>query len=258
MRDRKSWYQPVAEALYPWPTGHEDVKPVLLCQVELGLRLLERLGPELPADSVWPLLGGYPFAAASGLAQTEEKQQLVANARHLLWTLRRHRTWEQSLAAYRGLPERLRAYRVSEDDVAAVRTPLLVAADRFDAYDAALEHRPALDQRALRIASEGEQLFVQRRRQAQVTLPTELVLPLPPGHDLLRPPAHLGPLEVPLAELAETARWTSARRGDRLPGGATGPAAWPTCGWTFAAPTAGASRRPPRCDWTDWCTWWAW
>ncbi|MGW4647338.1 pPIWI_RE_Z domain-containing protein [Kitasatospora sp. NPDC004289] len=215
MRDRKSWYQPVTEALRPWPAEHEDVKPALLCQVELGLRLLERLSPGLPADSVWPLLGGYPFAAASGLAPTGQEQQMVTNARHLLWTLRRHRTWEQSLAAYRGLPERLRAYRVPEDGVAAVRTPLFVAADRFDAYDDALEHRPALDQRALRIAGEGEQLFVQRRHQAQVTLPAELVLPLPPGHDLLRPPAHLGPLEVPLAELAETAHWMDEREARR-------------------------------------------
>jgi hypothetical protein len=208
MRDRHSWYKPVVAALRPWPTEYGQTKPHLLCQVELGLRLLEYLNPDLPASSVWPLLGGYPFGAAAGLIPDEQSQQLIVNARHLLWTLRRHRMWQQSLDTYRQLPERLRGYRVPEDGGPARRVDPLVAAQRFDVYDDALSVLPPLDRKPLPMAGAGPSIFIDRRRRTQVTLPNELVFPPAAGHDLEQQPhGTRGPLTVPLAELAENARW---------------------------------------------------
>ncbi|MFJ8042133.1 hypothetical protein ACIRBX_16680 [Kitasatospora sp. NPDC096147] len=217
MRDRHSWYKPVVAALGPWPVEHAATKPALLCQVELGLRLLERLDLQLPADSVWPLLGGYPFGAAANLVHDGQTQQLITNARHLLWTLRRHRMWQQSLEAYGLLPERLRGYRVPEGAGPARRVDPPTAARRFAVYDEALSELPALERNALPLAEVGPHVFIDGRRRAHVTLPEELVFPPAPGHDLDRPPLGTsGPLDVPLIELADTARWmdtTEAERG---------------------------------------------
>lgn len=208
MRDRHSWYQQIVDDLRPWPQEHAGTKPALLCQVELGLRLMERLDPDRPADGVWPLLGGYPFAAAAGLVPDEEAQQLITNARHLLWTLRRHRMWQQSLEAYNSLHERLRGYRIPANGGPARRVDPLVAADRFAAYDKALESLPALDRSALPLAETGESLFIERRRRTSVTLPDELVFAPVSGHDLDQTRHGTGhPLDIPLAELAETAQW---------------------------------------------------
>ncbi|RMI32695.1 pPIWI_RE_Z domain-containing protein [Nocardia stercoris] len=213
MRDRYSWYEPVVTALRPWPTEISNVKPSLLCQVELGLRLLERLDPEHPADSVWPLLGGYPFAAAADIATDDESHRLITNARHLLWTLRRNRVWQQSLDLYKTLPERLRGYRIAMNDVPARRVEPLVAAGRFDDYDAALETLPAFDHDPVRIASPGSNRFVDRGRRTSVTIPEELVFPSAPGHDLTQNRGD-DACDIPLAELAETAAWMDRAEED--------------------------------------------
>jgi pPIWI RE three-gene island domain Z len=215
MRDRSSWYQPVIEALRPWPAEHADTKPTLLCQVELGLRLLELLDPSLPADSVWPLLGGYPFGAAAGLVPDELSRQRIVNARHLLWTLRRHRMWTQSLDSYARLPERLRGYRLLDGSNPARRVDPPVAAHRFTVYDAALGELPALERKALPLAGAGPSILVDRRRRTQVVLPDELVLPPAPGHALdEHRPATGKPLRIPLTQLAETARWMDAAESE--------------------------------------------
>lgn len=216
MRDRHSWYKPVVEALRPWPEEYTQIKPAVLCQVELGLRLLERLDSDRPANSVWPLLGGYPFAAAAGLAPDERSRQLIANARHLLWTLRRNRMWQQGLETYESLPERLRGYRIVSNDAPARRIALMVAADRFATYDTALESLPALDRSVLPLAAAGTSRFVDRRRRTSVTLPEELVLPSVAGHDLEQARKAAGnPLDVPLAELADTAQWMDTTEAER-------------------------------------------
>ncbi|MEV5796598.1 hypothetical protein [Streptomyces collinus] len=220
MRDRSSWYRQLAEDLRPWPQEHAVTKPALLCQVELGLRLLERLDADRAADGVWVLLGGYPFAQASGLATTRADQLALTAARHLLWPLRRRRMWEQSLEAYLELPERLRAYRVPPGGGPARRVSPPVAAHRFAVYDAALGRIPDFSANLLPQAGEGTHRFMERRRHASVTVPAELVLEPVSGHDLAagrpgdgRTDGREGastsgvPLLVPLTELADTARW---------------------------------------------------
>ncbi|MFJ9369834.1 hypothetical protein ACIRRA_36215 [Nocardia sp. NPDC101769] len=221
MRDRSGWHRPVSDALTPWPTEFAPVRPALLCQVELGLRLLERLDLAAPASAVWPLLGGYPFAAAAGLLRDETERQLVTNARHLLWTLRRNRMWQHSLDTYRQLPQRLRGYRLADNYEPACRIEPFLAADRFTVYDLALETTPSFQRSVLPLAPAGSSRFVVGRRlHSSVAIPDELVFAPLAGHDLSRAPAP-GPLEIPMSALAETAQWmdgcesrTGTRRGN--------------------------------------------
>ncbi|MER6173960.1 hypothetical protein [Streptosporangium sp. NPDC001681] len=222
MRDTDSWYQPLVSDISGFlPREQGGIKASLLFQVELGLRLMERLDPKRPANGVWVLLGGYPFARAGGLATTEDEERLLVSARHLLWTLRRRRMWLQSLEAYQEVPERLRGYRLPSADAPARRVEPSVAAGRFATYDAVLEGTPGFARRKLTLASPGSHRFVERRRHTSVTLP-ESPRPAPaPGHDLTAKVTwEERPLHVPLAELADTARWMddSERQLGRRPG----------------------------------------
>ncbi|GAA3422523.1 hypothetical protein [Streptosporangium vulgare] len=183
MRDTESWYRHLVSDISGfWPQEHGGIKPSLLFQVELGLRLMERLDPERPADGVWVLLGGYPFARAGGLATTPDEERLLVSARHLLWTLRRRRMWLQSLETYRELPERLRGYRLPSPGDPARRAEPFVATGRFATYDAELRSMPGFARRELPLASPGSHRFVERRRITSVTLPESLRPAPAPGH----------------------------------------------------------------------------
>lgn len=211
MRDRSSWYQPVVAALGPWPEEHARTRPALLCQVELALRLMETVAPGHAADGAWTLLGGYgpAFARAAKLPMGAAEQVALAAARHLLWPMRRGRMWRQSLDAYLELPERLRAYRVSAQGEAAYRVPPMVAADRFAVYDEALASLPGFAVKPMDQAEAGEHRFMDRRhRRTSVTIPADLVRDPLPGHPLTAGrPTTAGPLDVPLDELDDVARW---------------------------------------------------
>ncbi|MBT2400398.1 hypothetical protein [Streptomyces sp. ISL-100] len=222
MRNSSEWYQPLAKALEPvWPQELHDVSPSLLCQVELGLYLMESLDPSLDARGVYTLLGGYPFAAAAGIVTTPAQRDRLDVARHLLWKLRRRRMWHQCLETYGQVPERLRGYRLPEEGVPARRVEPTVAGDRFGRFERALSRLPDFDQRQLQLAPAGQARFTERHRPASVTILDELCFPPATGHDLSRVPDTAGrPLDVPLAELADTARWMEAVEAARgLPSG---------------------------------------
>ncbi|KNB54209.1 hypothetical protein [Streptomyces caatingaensis] len=209
MRDRSGWYRRLAQDLGPWPESQAGTRPGLLCQVELGLRLMETLDPDRSAEGVWTLLSGYPFARATGIAPGPAERLALTSARHLLWPMRRRRMWLQSLETYAGFPERLRGYRLPESGRGpARRVDPPVASHRFSIYDAALSAVPAFATNPLPWAGEGSHRFLERRRQASVTIPPELVAAPPAGHDLeAGRPGASRPIDVPIAELLETARW---------------------------------------------------
>ncbi|MFF3156737.1 hypothetical protein [Streptomyces sp. NPDC057910] len=209
MRDSSEWYLPLAQALEPvWPQGNSDVKPSLLCQVELGIYLMEGIDGSRDARGVYTLLGGYPFAVAVGLATSSAQRARLDVARHLLWRLRRRRMWHQSLEAYTQLPERLRGYRIPEVGGPPRRVEPTVAAGRFATYESALSRLPDFDRRPLTLAPAGQARFTERHIPASVTIPEQLCFPAPTGHNLSLVPRTTGrPLNIPLAELADTARW---------------------------------------------------
>ncbi|MFQ6230114.1 hypothetical protein [Nocardia sp. NPDC002869] len=207
MRDRTSWYRDITKALDPYADEFGDVRPALLCQVELGLRLLERLDPDAPASSAWALLGGYPFGTSAGLVVSEADRQLVTNARHRLWTMRRNRVWQQSLDVYRALPDRLRGYRLHANDRAAHRIDPFVVEDRFAIYDQALETLPSFTSKPLPLAPAGAARFVIGRRfRSSVAIPEDLLFPPAASHDLTQTRSR-DPLTIPLSELGEAAEW---------------------------------------------------
>lgn len=212
MRNSSEWYQPLAGDLSRvWPRECAGIKPSLLCQVELGLLLLERLDPDRSASGVYALLSGYPFAEALGIASEPGQQAMLTVARHLLWKLRRGRQWAQALETYQELPERLRGYRIPPGGGPARRVEPTVAGDRYDLYDQTLSRLPGFDRLPLPLAGPGPSRFTERRRPTAVTIPAELCLDPAPGHDISQvPDATRGPLEIPLAELAETACWMDA------------------------------------------------
>ncbi|MEU2625903.1 hypothetical protein [Kitasatospora sp. NPDC007106] len=212
MRDRETWHRPVSRELnrlwHEVPAELSGVKPVLLCQVELALRVLERIAPDEHAVGAYTLLGGYPFARAAGLAVTPDHELMLTAARHLLWTLRRRRMWQQSLGTYLALPERLRAYHLP--DVGGPPQPLqpTVASGRNTVYDTALAGLPGFALKQLPLAPPGRSTFTDRRRSASVTLPVELRPDPVPGHDVVvGRPGDGTAISLTRAELTETARW---------------------------------------------------
>jgi pPIWI RE three-gene island domain Z len=212
VRDRGSWHKPVSRELARlWtdvPAELSGVKPSFLCQVELGLRLLERLAPEEPARGAYVLFGGYPFARARGISVTLEHEVMLTAGRHLLWTLRRRRTWVQGLATYAALPERLRAYDVPSDDAPSRYSEPAVASDRIALYDAALSALPPLARKELPLAPAGRATFIDRRRPVSVTLPEGLRPEPSPGHNPETGRSGRGePITLRRADLLETARW---------------------------------------------------
>lgn len=212
MRDRDSWHKPVSRELARlWtdvPAELSGVKPSLLCQVELALRVLERLAPGEPARGAYVLFGGYPFARARGISVTSEHEVILTAGRHLLWTLRRRRTWLQALETYAAMPERLRAYNVPADGVPARRSEPAVASDRMAVYDAALSVLPPLARKELPIAPAGRATFIDRRRPVSVTLPERLRPEPVPGHNPeAGRPGRGEPIALRRADLLETARW---------------------------------------------------
>ncbi|MBX9386927.1 hypothetical protein ACFPZ0_00675 [Streptomonospora nanhaiensis] len=229
MRDRSTWYRDIAKDLTgQWSRegGQTRIgaRISLLCRVELGLRLLQHLDPAAPPEGVWPLISGYPFARAAGLVRGEREERMLTAARHLLWTLRRRSAWQQALERYRDIPEHLRGYRLPGDGGPARWVGATTAGRaRLETYDAALGTLPPFARRELPLAPPGESRFLQRRRWTSVHLPEELAFAPAPGHDLTAPhSADPGRLNVPLAELAETAEWLEKAEAAADPVGAHG------------------------------------
>ncbi|MEV4439374.1 hypothetical protein AB0K09_10180 [Streptomyces sp. NPDC049577] len=215
MRDRESWHRPVTGQLVRlWGDVASElsgVKPTVVCQVELALRLLERMAPEEPAKGAYVLFGGYPFARARGYAASEGHEVMLTAARHLLWHLRRRRAWQQALETYLALPLRFRAYDVPEPGGPARHTEPTIASDRLTVYDAALASLPPLARKALPLAPAGRATFIDRRRPTSVTLPEGLRPEPTAGHDPESGrPGNGEPLTITRADLVETARWMDA------------------------------------------------
>ncbi len=219
MRDRRTWHRKVsAELARHWeglPPELQEMRPPAVCQVELALRLLETVAPGEPAGGAYALLGGYPFARGLGLDIGERHEIALAAARHLLWTLRRRRSWQEALDTYRRFPERLRGYEAPPNEPPLALTPA-VAGERFAVYDAALSTLPPFARETLKLAPPGRSGFTDRRRLVSVTLPPTLRPERVPGHDLTAGrPGDGKPLTITRDDLIETARWMDAEEHDR-------------------------------------------
>jgi hypothetical protein len=211
VRDSSQWHRGVTKQLARvWknlPPQAAGVTPLHVVQAELVLRLLARVAPGAAPRGAYTLLGGYPFARAQGF-DGPETRAMIAAARHLLWTLRRRRSWEHALESYLLVPERLRLYDIPEDSGPAVELQLTVAEDRVEVYDRALAALPPFRSRPLPTASPGRSSFTERRRAAWVQLPASLSPVRAKGHSLTVEGAGRGePFRITRRQLAETAHW---------------------------------------------------
>ena len=224
MRDRSTWQAGLVDELEPYMDGP---KPRLaasrLCEAELGLYLIEQLIPGHPAEAGWTLLGGYPFARAIDAVTTPEQEQMLQVARHLLWPLRRPRSWTLALDRYAQVEERLRGYVLDRPGDTARRRRPAIAAQRWGAYAAALATPPPFVMQETPVAAPGLYRFRERpARNGAELLWTSVELPealpaLPRAeHELGTPLAGGGkPLRVRWDELADTAAWMDAELAAR-------------------------------------------
>ncbi|MFH8346310.1 signal recognition particle [Streptomyces sp. NPDC018045] len=208
MRDRTFWGTPHADRVRSaWPVDTGPARAPRLLRVELGLYLLERLCPGEPAIAAWTLLGGYPFALAQD--KTTERERMLRVARHLLWPLRRPRTWERALQQYAAFPAEVRGYRIVDMHAAAVREEVSVLAERWQLYERALTTAPRFYSRPrLAIARTGKSYrFPQGKLITSVRLPRHLPVATVRPQVLVPPPNAGKPIETTLARLKETAEW---------------------------------------------------
>ncbi|MET8828471.1 signal recognition particle [Streptomyces sp. NPDC004610] len=214
MRDRTFWKpHSVKEIRNNWPTDRKPSRATRLFRVELGLYLLERLCPEEPAIAVWPLLGGYPFALVR--ERTPERERTLRVARHLLWTLRRPRTWERALRQYASFPVELRGYRIPDFNAPAVRNEPAVLTGRWQEYEQALASAPPFHPRTrLAIARTGRSYrFPQGKLLTSVRLPQHLPVATIRRHELVPPPTAGDPIRTTLDGLLATAKWMDQKLG---------------------------------------------
>ncbi|MEW2163470.1 signal recognition particle [Streptomyces sp. NPDC007084] len=214
MRDRNSWFANTATRIRAaWPRDGAPIRAARLCRVELGLYLLERLCPGEPAIAAWTVLGGYPFALVKD--RTPERERMLRVARHLLWMLRRRRTWERALRQYASFPAEVRGYQITDLDTAARREDVSIASERWQVYEQALTSAPRFHRRQeLKIAKPGRSYrFPQGKLLTSIRLPEHLPVGAVRPHSLLPPPKAGHSIETTWDELLATAEWMDGRLG---------------------------------------------
>ncbi|MEC3980452.1 hypothetical protein [Amycolatopsis sp. H20-H5] len=206
MRSKK-WYAELTDELKQ--TGL-DLPLDLLCPVELGLTLLWKLDKTQPPASVWPLLGGYPFAQAADLADDPAQGWMITCVRHRLWPLRRPEAWLEALRDYQELDSAVRAFRIAEDLSSFDWAGTTTLDTRFAVYEQALNTLPGFVDGRLAPAEAGRYFYFDRDERVEVEIPDDIADQARevPGHDLINRTVTNGePLNITWAELAETAAW---------------------------------------------------
>jgi len=205
MRNIKSWHKTLVKAIEPaWNEASKGMA-TRLCEIELGLYVVETLLPNEPPTALWGLLTGYQFSAHHDHGWTDDELRMRAIARHLLPYYRGAYAWETALEQYMMFPEFVRGYTIEENDLQRT-SELHIAPDRFDHYEATLTNAPALSMRTLRWADPGDYVFEVGNRVYDVSIPNDWVRTPPKGHDLTPKPMR-SPLHVQWNALLDTAQW---------------------------------------------------
>ncbi len=210
MRDTHSWRNGLVRPLQKqWPDT-AGISPRVLCDVELGLYLLDCLFAKAPAHALWVALSGYPFPFAEAASWTDEQYRMLSNARHVLSPFKSPFPWQRVLDQYRHLPEHVRGYDIAEQRDQYTTRPVSPAANRWDVYHEVLTKPLKHTRRTLVWATAGQYRFIGQRHWASVTLPTDLVFPAPVQRHNLDGKAARHPLTVSWDALLETAHWMDA------------------------------------------------
>lgn len=195
-----NWYEKLRTKLQAADDAHElRGQGTTLLQVELGLRLLEKLDlRDEPVTVLWVLLSGLPIPDPRLKRFTVEQKRMVANAR-LLLPFHSRFGWEDALRDYSYVPEHWRAYQVNREnldrqlvDNARIEDSHM---ERLSVYDETLDGRLPYRQQPLPPAPLGQTVFFvidapDGRQEASVALPTTLATTL-----LERPAPSFSPRE---------------------------------------------------------------
>ncbi|GAB2767499.1 hypothetical protein [Amycolatopsis magusensis] len=206
MRSRK-WYTELTDEL---AQSGLTLPLDVICPVELGLTLLQRLDATQPPTSVWPLLGGYPFARAAGLAIDPNQDWMITCVRHRLWSLRRPEAWLEALRDYQDLDSALAAFRLADDLGSFEWTGTTTLGSRFDVYDQALLTLPDFVDGRPVLAEPGQFFYFDRDERVEVEIPDDVAGRARdvPGHDLAAPTVLNGqPCAITWAALGDIAAW---------------------------------------------------
>lgn len=212
MRDISQWHGALSGTLKQhWPGQGAPFRPSVLCDIELGLYLLELLLPGARAQALWVLLSGHPFPLAQADQWSEAQRRALDIARHLLPYYRSPFPWRRALEQYADLEPRLCGYMLDTESGLFSRRDVSVAARRWQVYEEALQTPPRHRRYDLRWAGPGSYTFEEGRQRGSVSIPGDLPLPPPPAGHNLTPRALRRPLHVSLEELRATARWMDAQ-----------------------------------------------
>jgi hypothetical protein len=194
----------------------------MLCDIELGLSLLQCLFARVPAPALWVVLSGYPFPFPEAARWSDEQQRMLSNARHILSPFKNPFPWQRALEHYLTLPEKLRGYErdPQHEDTYRTRTVSLCA-NRWDHYQQVLTRPLPHTKRSLTWVKEaGAYRFRTQRYWVSVTFPAELVTPQSsPSHDL-QGRATRPPLTITWDDLHNTSCWMDeqlSKTGEQSP-----------------------------------------
>ncbi|GAB3487554.1 hypothetical protein [Amycolatopsis cihanbeyliensis] len=205
MRDPAVVLAPVLSKLRN--AGLRSDQAALLCDVELGLLLHERLNPDEPVGGAWVLFCGIPYARGRGLVTSADAAVALRSARFTLWTLRKRMAWHDALVAYQELGQEFRTFDVPDPSTRVTRLPTEgIADERFTWYDQLLAVAPPFASRPVSFAKQGVHRFQAGRMTVRVDLPDTGNLSQPVGHDVDLVPDGCGePIPVVWRDLITTA-----------------------------------------------------
>lgn len=174
--------------------------------VELALHALSTAAPGQHVDGVPALLDGHgAFRSLLSLAP-EDAPTRISNARIAIGRPFSPHRWRKLVAAYRAVPDRVRAFEIDDDGNVAIRSAIAVAPDRLAVFERILtEPLPFAG-----VRTEAARAGTFKIGSSQRRLTVDILEP--PGSASIRmhPPGDLRPREpllVSWSELIDTAVW---------------------------------------------------
>lgn len=214
MRDVTTWKRALVERL-----GREGEltrqQASLLCDVELGLSLIEELVPSEAVATLPALLSGYRFPTSRTSKWTAEQRRMLAVGRQLLRYYQGRHRWGEALSEYTQIPAVCRLYGFTSPQHPPAPQVVSIYTDRQQEYAQALRSRVPHRKTRRVFATPGLAYeFEHRDVYESVTFPESLLARVERRTCALRKSEQRVPLSVPWHELLATAEWMDRQELD--------------------------------------------
>jgi hypothetical protein len=214
MRDVTNWKRILVERLGS-EGGLTRQQASLLCDVELGLFLIEELLPSEAVATLPAILSGYQFPTSRATSWTAEQRRMLAVGRQLLRYYQGRRRWRQALSEYTQIPSVCRLYGFTSPERAPTPQVVSVCTDRQQQYAQALRSRVPHRKTRRVFADPGLAYeFEHRDVYESVTFPGSILGRVERRTSVLRQSEQRVPLSVPWHELLATAEWMDTQELD--------------------------------------------